>query len=136
MRQSGGIDFYYDGIQCLSKNPNFENEFKANDVEISFDETFVSTQYVGENTAIYDGPAIRGVSHDLLYTQSISQSRTLQDYNLKNVFYQRIKQHCKLFTGFVFLKTYIFVAHGNILSLYDILKEKFTNHIPFSDKIN
>jgi hypothetical protein len=36
----------------------------------------------------------------------------------------------------VFLKTFIFVAHGNILSLYDILKEKFTNHIKFDDKIN
>jgi len=35
----------------------------------------------------------------------------------------------------VFLKTFIFVAHGNILSLYDILKEKFTNHIKFDDKI-
>jgi predicted double-glycine peptidase len=36
----------------------------------------------------------------------------------------------------VFLKTFIFVAHGNILSLYDILKEKFTNHINFDDKIS
>ncbi len=36
----------------------------------------------------------------------------------------------------MFLKTFIFVAHGNILSLYDILKEKFTNHIKFDDKIN
>ena len=34
------------------------------------------------------------------------------------------------------MKTFIFVAHGNILSLYDILKEKFTNHIKFDDKIN
>jgi hypothetical protein len=36
----------------------------------------------------------------------------------------------------VFLKTFIFVAHGNILSLYDILKERFTNHIKFDDKIS
>ncbi len=48
---------------------------------------------------------------------------------MDNVFYQRIKKHCKLFTGFVFLKTFIFVAHGRILSLYDILKQKFTRHI-------
>ena len=34
------------------------------------------------------------------------------------------------------MKTFIFVAHGNILSLYDILAEKFTNHIKFDDKIN
>lgn len=36
----------------------------------------------------------------------------------------------------MFLKTFIFVAHGNILSLYDILKERFTNHIKFDDKIS
>jgi hypothetical protein len=52
------------------------------------------------------------------------------------VFYQRIKTHCNIFTGFVFLKTFIFVAHGNILSLYDILKERFTKHIKFDDKIS
>ena len=34
------------------------------------------------------------------------------------------------------MKTFIFVAHGNILSLYDILKERFTNHIKFDDKIS
>jgi hypothetical protein len=54
---------------------------------------------------------------------------------MQNVFYQRIKNHCKLFTGFVFLKTYIFVAHGKILSLYDILKQEFTKDIPFPDEI-
>jgi hypothetical protein len=41
-----------------------------------------------------------------------------------------------LFTGFVFLKTYIFVAHGNLLSLFDILKRRFLKEsIEFQDDI-
>jgi len=67
--------------------------------------------------------------------QSISESRIIEKYNINNVFYQRIKSHCKIFKGFVFLKTFIFVAHGKILSLYDMLKQKFTQHMQFEDDI-
>lgn len=66
---------------------------------------------------------------------SLSESKVLTGYNIGNVFYQRIKKHCKIFKGFVFLKTYIFVAHGRILSLYDMKKEKFIKHMDFSDDI-
>jgi hypothetical protein len=52
VRLSGIIDFYYDGMQCLSKNPDFDKEFRTNDVEISFDETFLYTDYIGENRGI------------------------------------------------------------------------------------
>ena len=41
----------------------------------------------------------------------------------------------KIITGFVFLKTYIFVAHGKILSLYDVLKQKWMKHMMFEEEI-
>ena len=35
----------------------------------------------------------------------------------------------------MFRKTYIFIAHGHVLSLYDILKGRYTKHIDCEGKI-
>ncbi len=43
VRESGAIDFYHDGMLCLSKNPEYDKDYHCSDVEISFDETFVKT---------------------------------------------------------------------------------------------
>lgn len=68
---------------------------------------------------------------------SISESRIMENYNISNVFYQRVKNHCKIFKGFVFLKTYIFVAHGKVLSLYDIKRRSFkSSHMVFEEDIH
>lgn len=68
-------------------------------------------------------------------------------FNFKNIFYQRIKMNCKLsltfliilsgniFASFVFVKTSIFVGHGNILSSFDVLKQKWLKHIQFEADI-
>lgn len=56
-------------------------------------------------------------------------------FNFKNIFYERIKNRCKIFNGFVFIKTFIFVAHGKLLSLFDVLKQKWIKHISFDDEI-
>ena len=41
----------------------------------------------------------------------------------------------KLFNSFVFVKTYIFVAHGKFLSLFDVLKQKWMKHLVFDADI-
>jgi hypothetical protein len=77
----------------------------------------------------------RGVSHELESRMSINDSRLMPNYEIDKVFYQRIKKHCQIFKGFVFLKTYIFVAHGKILSLFDMKELRFTKHMLFEDDI-
>jgi hypothetical protein len=53
---------------------------------------------------------------------SIEASDILDDLNFKDVFFERIQKHCKVFSYYVFVQTFIFVAHANILSLFDVQK--------------
>ena len=41
----------------------------------------------------------------------------------------------KIYNSFVFPKTYIMVAHANIVSVFDILENKWINHIVFESDI-
>jgi hypothetical protein len=68
---------------------------------------------------------------------SIETSQVLDDLNFKNIFFQKIQNHCKIFSCFVFVQTYIFVAHANILSLFEVqkLKWKEDNHLVFEENI-
>jgi hypothetical protein len=43
-----------------------------------------------------------------------------------------VKNHCKLFSCFVFVQTYIFVSHGPYLSLFNVLKQKWIDHMNFN----
>jgi hypothetical protein len=45
VRQSTKVDFYYDGMLCMSKNEDKDRDYSASDVEVSFDETFVRSEY-------------------------------------------------------------------------------------------
>lgn len=106
----------------------------VHDVDCSFDDTYVM---IGKHEN-------RSIKHELRSRICIEESDILQKFNFKNIFYQRIKNHCtiflliylgKIFTSFVFIKTYIFVAHGNLLSFYDVLKQKWIKHIPFDEDV-
>ena len=86
------------------------------------------------------------IDHELKTRMCFEESDVIpsKTFNFKNIFYQRIKDHCiilkynilgKLFNSFVFLKTYIFVAHGTIISLFDVLKGKWIKHLVFDSEI-
>ena len=123
--RKGDVDLYYDGVlaqqngkgYCIPYILTIEKLFFTYDVELSFDDVFIRT------SASQNEPATltQSVSHDLKSRMSTSEAKKLEEsYDMKKVFYQRVKSHCKIFSGFVFLKTYIFVAHGHLLSLYDM----------------
>jgi hypothetical protein len=57
------------------------------------------------------------------------------EFNFKHIFYQRVKNHCKLFNCFVFVGTYIFVSHGKYLSLFNVLKNRWLDHMEFSAEV-
>lgn len=66
---------------------------------------------------------------------SPEEADTIEHYKFSNIFYQRVKNHCKLFSCFVFVKTYIFVSHGKYLSLFNVLKREWLDHIEFDSEI-
>jgi hypothetical protein len=66
---------------------------------------------------------------------SPEEADTIERYKFSNVFYQRVKNHCKIFNCFVFVKTYIFVSHGRFLSLFNVLKQSWIDHIKFEAEI-
>ena len=65
----------------------------------------------------------------------IEESDSRKNFNFLNIFYQRIKNHVKIFNSFVFIKTFILVGHGNIVSLFNVLQQKWLNHIPCQNQI-
>jgi hypothetical protein len=139
------VDIYYDGVLCatpatgkclLEAHLSVGQTDPAIEVDISYDEVFVQ-QHNPEQKTNRDAEAtlIKSISHENKSRMSINDARTIDKYRIESVFYQRIKTHCKIFKGFVFLNTYIFVAHGHILSLYDMIRKEFTSHIEFESDI-
>jgi hypothetical protein len=92
---------------------------------------------VGFNKIINGKELVRSMKNSARNQLSIEASQVIDDLNFKNIFFQRIQNHCKIFSYFVFVQTYIFVAHANILSLFDVqkLNWKEDNHLVFEDTI-
>jgi hypothetical protein len=88
-------------------------------VECSFDETYI---LIGKGE-------VKSIDHSLKSRMSYEESDTRKNFSFLNIFYQRIKNHCKIFNSFVFIKTFILVAHGNIVSLFSVLGQKWIRHI-------
>lgn len=85
MRKSGRVDFYYDGLLCMSQNVEREYECFAHDVEVSFDETFF---FATSNNKELEARAVtKSVNHELKSRMSSSDARELPEYKISNVFY-------------------------------------------------
>lgn len=86
LRKSGRVDFYFNGMLCMSHNKDKDGEVFAHDVELSFDEVFVKTTNIKEDLDS-SAPVIRAISHELESRMSISESREMTEYKIENVFY-------------------------------------------------
>jgi hypothetical protein len=134
-KKSGSVDYYYDGMLCMAQSASAKGADSFTiELEVSFDETFFTSTSL--NQELGQRAVTKAVNHELKARMSSSEARELPDYKIKNVFYQKVKKHCKVFQGFVFLKTYIFVAHGRLLSLYDMKTLRFTKHMQFDRDVS
>ena len=70
----------------------------AREVSLSFDETFVGYGPVKEAKEL-----VRRMKNSSRGQISIEASDVLDDLNFKNVFFQRIQNHCKVFSYYVFV---------------------------------
>lgn len=66
---------------------------------------------------------------------SLEETELVEKYRFENIYYQRVKSYCKVFSSFVFAGTYIFVAHGRILTLFDVQKKTIFKHLIFEREI-
>lgn len=82
------------------------------DADISFDTVFLKMNK-GEIKSI-----------DLKHKDRVNLENAEVDTktNFNTIFHQKIKGHCKIFKGFILVRTFMLVSHGHILSQYRILK--------------
>lgn len=122
MRESSKVDFYFNGSRVSSITDPADT---VHSVDCSFDETYV---LVGKQD-------VKSISHDLCARISYEEAESMKNYIFQNIFYQKIKNHCKLFNSFVFIKTYMLVAHGHIVSFFSVLKQKWIKHFEFDCQV-
>ena len=56
-------------------------------------------------------------------------------YNFNNLFFQRIKKFCKIFSHFLLVGTTLIVSHGKMISLYSILSRAWMQHFYFDHSV-
>jgi hypothetical protein len=78
---------------------------------------------------------IRAINHKLEARVSLEETEIIDKYPFENIYYQRVKSYCKVFSAFVFAGTDIFVSHGKILTQFDVQKKTIVDHISFDREI-
>jgi hypothetical protein len=121
-RESSKVDFYYNGQRISSYNDPSDT---VNGIDITFDETYI---LFGKND-------LRGISNDLTSRMCMSESDSKKGFVFQNIFYQKIKNHCQIFNSFGLLKTFMLVAHGHLISLFSVTKQKWIKHFAFDHEI-
>jgi hypothetical protein len=84
---------------------------KIIDVECSFVQTYLKFEM-----SSIPNTRVEAISHKIDSRINLDDTQLIDKYPFENIFYQLVKSHCKLFTAFAFVETYIFVAHGRYLS--------------------
>jgi hypothetical protein len=106
LRKSGAFDIYWNYTLIDSSI-----EGRADRVDLSFD-----TAYYMKCTHVW------GVS--LSYGNRVSHANAeVHDHtDPHTIFYQRMKNNCKIFNSFTLIRNTFFVAHGRIISIFNALK--------------
>jgi hypothetical protein len=71
--------------------------------------------------------------HDIRVGVDVAEEKTITENEWNDIFYGTIKGCCRFFTSYVLINTSFFVAHQNIVSLFDIIKKVYIKHF-FIDK--
>ncbi len=66
---------------------------------------------------------------------SFENSEYKAHFTYKNIFYQRIKKACKIYTSFCLVGTVLIISHGKVVSLYSILTESWMKHFYFNSDV-
>ena len=122
LRESGKADIYYNGSKISSIN---EASDTIHNIELTFDELYFQ---VGKSE-------LRSIKTELETRMCMDESEQKKGIIFPNIFYQKIKNHCMLYNSFVFIKTFMLVAHGHIVSFFSVLKQKWIRHFEFDCQV-
>lgn len=58
-----------------------------------------------------------------------------RDFDIRKVFYQKVKMYADMYQSSCLIRTSLWIAHNRFISVFNILKKKWTNHAVFSEHI-
>ena len=65
----------------------------------------------------------------------VAETSDLSIQKLQSAHYQRIANHVKIYQSYSLINTSFFIAHGNYVSLYDIISKKWKKTFSFDVKV-
>lgn len=65
---------------------------------------------------------------DIRVGLDVAEEIKAQEYDWNKIFYKTISSNCRFFTSYVLINTSFFVAHQNIISLFDIITKTWVSH--------
>ena len=65
----------------------------------------------------------------------VSERTDLNVVTIKDQFNAMIQDHFKLYENYVLINTSFFVSHGHLISIYDVIQQKWVKHFNFEQKI-
>lgn len=74
---------------------------------------------------------------ELKWENEISYENSVfkKNYTMDNLFFQRIKKFCKVFSNFCLVETMLIVSHGKAISLFSILSQKWVYHLFYDQDV-
>ncbi len=83
-----------------------------------------------------DGTKLRvDTKWDTRVSLETAEESSISDEDWKNLFTRSISTHFKFYPSFCLINTSFFLAHGNIISLFDIIKKTWLKHFIVEEKV-
>lgn len=119
LRNKGDIDLYWNMQRVDSSYLlNVQN------VAIGFDSSFIS--YLDSEGKVKE----QVIEHSQGKEMRINKMEEVpfSDFDIKKVFYQKIKAYCNMFESSCLIRTNLWVAHNKFVSVFNILENRWINH--------
>lgn len=121
IRESGQVDIYWNCKRVNSSEECFD------DIDINFDKYFIQRR--DESILTIDTKWHTRVGIE------VAEETELTIEDLHESHYKRINNHVKIYQSFALINISFFVAHGNYISLYDIIEKKWKKTFHFEEKV-
>lgn len=126
LRQRGDIDLYWNMQRVDSSQ-----QLNVQDVAIGFDSSFIS--YLTQDGEFKEQVIEHSYGKEMRMNKM--EDIPFSDFDIKKVFYQKIKAYCNMFESSCLIRTNLWVAHNKYVSVYNILENKWINHCKFSEYV-
>ena len=121
LRDSGLVDFYWNSTRVSTTEDHFV------DIEINFKDIYLIRR---------DGTKfVVDTKWDTRVSMEVAEEVTLTTKDWDKIFYRTIANNFKFYPSYCLINTSFFLAHGNIISLFDIIKKDWVKHFFVEEKV-